>query len=184
MSQKQAISPSPIDLKPEDEAKPQNAGGKPPGEGASAQGGQQKAEQGAPAGRAPSRRIQDGRETAVQVSPGTSGVRPSTQKRPAGTARPHIPANDDMPSIGGLIYALQQRPSRSPFLIALIASAVWFVLGLAVSWAVFQKTIDVSGSTADMIANPAIVAVIATVIVPIALFWFLAILVWRAQELR
>ena len=58
------------------------------------------------------------------------------------------------------------------------------MLGLAVSWAVFQKTLDVSGSTADLIANPAIVAVIATIVVPIALFWFLAILVWRAQELR
>jgi len=188
MSQKQAISQTPIDLTPEDEAKPQNAGGKPAveaGAGASAQGSQQKPAHEAPPGRSPSpRRIQDGRETTVQVSPGTSGGRPSTQKRPAGAARPHIPANDDMPSIGGLIYALQQRPSRSPFLIALIASAVWFVLGLAVSWAVFQKAIDVSGSTADMLANPAIVAVIATVVVPIALFWFLAILVWRAQELR
>ncbi len=89
-----------------------------------------------------------------------------------------------MPSIGGLIYAMQQRPSRSPFLIALIASAIWFALGLLVSWAVFQKVFDVSGSTADLLANPAIAAVIATVVIPIALFWFLAILVWRAQELR
>ncbi len=89
-----------------------------------------------------------------------------------------------MPSIGGLIYAMQQRPSRSPFLIALIASAVWFALGLLVSWAVFQKAFDASGSTADLLANPAIAAVIATVVIPIALFWFLAILVWRAQELR
>lgn len=89
-----------------------------------------------------------------------------------------------MPSIGGLIYAMQQRPSRSPFLIALIASAIWFALGLLVSWAVFQKAFDASGSTADLLANPAIAAVIATVVIPIALFWFLAILVWRAQELR
>ncbi|MFY9641900.1 MAG: hypothetical protein ACLPJW_18985 [Rhodomicrobium sp.] len=187
MSQKQAITQSPMDLTPEDVAKPQNPGGKPAveaGAGASAQGAQPKPESVVSGGRAPSRRAQDGRETSVQVSPGGSGGRPSAQKRPTGAARPHIPANDDMPSIGGLIYALQQRPSRSPFLIALIASAVWFVLGLAVSWAVFQKTLDVSGSTADMIANPAIVAVIATVIIPIALFWFLAILVWRAQELR
>ncbi len=79
---------------------------------------------------------------------------------------------------------MQQRPSRSPFLIALVASAIWFVLGLLVSWAVFQKTFDASGSTAEMLANPAIAAVIATVVIPIALFWFLAILVWRAQELR
>ena len=89
-----------------------------------------------------------------------------------------------MPSIGGLIYALQQRPSRSPFLIALITSAVWFVLGLGVSYAVFLKAFEGASSTTEMLANPAIVAVIATVAIPIALFWFLAILVWRAQELR
>ncbi|MGO9547115.1 MAG: hypothetical protein ACLPPF_20270 [Rhodomicrobium sp.] len=186
MSQKQAISQTPMDLKPEDEAAPNSASGRTAAEPGAVSAGnvQQKASQEPQGGRAPSpRRIQDGRETAVQVSPG--GGRPAAaSKRSAASARPHIAANDDMPSIGGLIYALQQRPSRSPFLIALIASAVWFVLGLAVSWAVFQKTLDVSGSTADLIANPAIVAVIATIIVPIALFWFLAILVWRAQELR
>lgn len=184
MSQKQAISQTPIDLTPADEAKLQNPGEKPQaGAGASGQVNQQKPGQ---EGRTPPapRRIQDGRESSVQVSQGPSGARPSPQRRPAGGARPHIPANDDMPSIGGLIYALQQRPSRSPFLIALIASGVWFVLGLAISWAVFQKTADASASTAELITNPAIVAVIATVVVPIALFWFLAILVWRAQELR
>jgi hypothetical protein len=187
MSQKQAISQTPIDLKPEDEAKAQGAVPVPGAEtsaGGRLDGADKRAAHEPQPPRAPSpRRIQDGRDGAVQVSPGTSG-RPSPQKRPAATARPHIPANDDMPSIGGLIYALQQRPSRSPFLIALIASAVWFVLGLMVSWAVFQKTMDVSGSTADLIANPSMAAVIATIVVPIALFWFLAILVWRAQELR
>ena len=89
-----------------------------------------------------------------------------------------------MPSIGGLIYAMQQRPSRSPFLIALLASAVWFVLGLLVSSGRFQKTFEATGSTAELLANPAIAAVVATVVIPIVLFWFLAILIWRAQELR
>ena len=187
MSQKQAISQTPIDLTPEDEAKPHNLSGKAQteaGAGTRAEGAQQNPGQGAAAGRAPSpRRVPDTPGNPVQVSPAAGG-RPATQKRGGGAARPHVAANDDMPSIGGLIYALQQRPSRSPFLIALIASAVWFVLGLAVSYAVFQKAMDTSGSTADMLANPAIVAVIATVAIPIALFWFLAILVWRAQELR
>src|SRR5262249_5545091 len=53
-------------------------------------------------------------------------------KRPAGPPpqrRLGMPANDDVPSIGGLIFALQQRPSRTPFLIALAASAVWFIIG-------------------------------------------------------
>jgi hypothetical protein len=180
MSQKPAITQTPIDLRAEDEAKPgaqksvQETAARP-------EGGQQRQGQEA-AARAPSaRRMPDG---AVQVAQQSSPARSGGQKRATATARPHIAANDDMPSIGGLIYALQQRPSRSPFLIALIASAVWFVLGIAVSWAVFQKTLDVSGSTAELIANPAMVAVVATIVVPIALFWFLAILVWRAQELR
>ncbi|MGA7326694.1 MAG: hypothetical protein WBX25_19935 [Rhodomicrobium sp.] len=212
MSQKPAISQTPIDLKPEDEAKPSGSANDTPEASSvarpeapqnrlgrdhqasppSASGGRPEGAQNKPprdsqvspqAGAHPTpRRIPD-REATVQVTPGAPGTRPP-QKRPAAAARPHIPANDDMPSIGGLIYALQQRPSRSPFLIALVASAVWFVLGLAVSWAVFQKTVDSSGSLSDLIANPAIVIVIATIAVPIALFWFLAILVWRAQELR
>jgi hypothetical protein len=188
MSQKQAISQTPIDLKPEDEAKPRGADPAPGAEVSASgrpDGMEKRAAQEPQPPRAPSpRRIQDGRDGTVQVSPGTSAARPSPQKRPAATARPHIPANDDMPSIGGLIYALQQRPSRSPFLIALVASAVWFVLGLVVSWAVFQRIVDVSGSTAELIANPSMAAVVATIVIPIALFWFLAVLVWRAQELR
>ncbi|MET0347234.1 MAG: hypothetical protein ABW031_01805, partial [Methyloceanibacter sp.] len=46
-------------------------------------------------------------------------------RRPAGPPpqrRLSAPANDDFPSIGGLIFALQQRPSRTPFLVALGAS--------------------------------------------------------------
>ena len=95
-----------------------------------------------------------------------------------------IAANDDMPSIGGLVYALQQRPSKSPFYIALAASAIWFVLGCLIAWAVIAKNPEGVSSLSEIFATPSIVAVIATIIVPIALFWFLAILVWRAQELR
>ena len=190
MSQKQAISQTPIDLKPEDEARlkaaksgaasPEANPNPPSGEAQPAPNRDQQPKPGRP--QAP-RRIHDGDNT-VQISSSNQPARPAPQKRPPAPTRSHVPANDDMPSIGGLIYAMQQRPSRSPFLIALIASAIWFALGLLVSWAVFQKTVDASGSTADLLANPAIAAVIATVVIPIALFWFLAILVWRAQELR
>jgi hypothetical protein len=188
MSQKQATSQTPIDLKPEDVAKSKaESGNLPPDANVSAgkPDGQPSISRDPQASRpAPARRIPDGADKNVQVSPGNSSARPAAQKRPAAPARPHVPANDDMPSIGGLIYALQQRPSRSPFVIALVASVVWFALGLLLSWAVFQKTIDLSGSATEIFSNPAILAVIATVVVPIALFWFLSILVWRAQELR
>ena len=190
MSQKKAISQTPIDLKAEDEAQVKAAGGgasadanatSPQGEGQSIANRDQQVK---PGRGQSARHVHDGGDNTVQISSPAQGSRPLAQKRPATPARAHIPANDDMPSIGGLIYALQQRPSRSPFLIALIASAIWFALGLLVSWAVFQKNFDASGSTIDMLSNPAIAAVIATVVIPIVLFWFLAILVWRAQELR
>lgn len=211
MSQKQAISQTPIDLKPEDEARTnsKNVSASPeaipvvlsdelhtvqnrekPQRPARPQ---PQSQQSQPQSQGP-RRIQQepGDAAAVPIaasSPSASkqqqqNTAPQQKRPPAAQARAHVPANDDMPSIGGLIYAMQQRPSRSPFLIALIGSAVWFALGLLVSWAVFQKTIGESATTADLLANPAIAAVIATVLIPIALFWFLAILVWRAQELR
>ncbi len=194
MSQKQAISQTPIDLKPEDEARTKAKSGAAssaspeanpttPPSGEVAQNRDQPPRPSRP--QAP-RRIPEGGggDNTVQIASSTQPGRPAPQKRPPAPTRSHVPANDDMPSIGGLIYAMQQRPSRSPFLIALIASAIWFALGLLVSWAVFQKAFDASGSTADLLSNPAIAAVVATVVIPIALFWFLAILVWRAQELR
>ncbi|MEJ2125234.1 MAG: hypothetical protein P8Y47_10640 [Alphaproteobacteria bacterium] len=95
-----------------------------------------------------------------------------------------VAANDDMPSIGGLIYALQQRPSRTPFYIAMIASGVWFVLGMVITWAMISNNADASASFADLLTSPSVIAAGATIVLPIALFWFLAILVWRAQELR
>jgi hypothetical protein len=141
--------------------------------------------------------------TRVQASPTRQAAPPQTSlKRSPATQQQHSPAgrgavtraangpvraiaaNDDMPSIGGLVYALQQRPSKSPFYIALAASAVWFVLGVLIAWAVIAKNPEGVSSLSEMFATPSIVAVIATIIVPIALFWFLAILVWRAQELR
>lgn len=141
--------------------------------------------------------------TRVQASPARQAAPQSSLKRsPPAQQQQHSPAgrsavtraangpvraiaaNDDMPSIGGLVYALQQRPSKSPFYIALAASAVWFVLGCLIAWAVIAKNPDGVSSLSEIFATPSIVAVIATIIVPIALFWFLAILVWRAQELR
>lgn len=99
-------------------------------------------------------------------------------RRPAGPPpqrRLSAPANDDIPSIGGLIFALQQRPARTPFLIALGASIAWFVLGGFFAFGVISD----ASSTAS-----AVLSSTAAILVPIVIFWFLALLVWRAQELR
>lgn len=106
--------------------------------------------------------------------------RAATNRRTAG--RRHIAANDDMPSIGGLIYALQQRPSRGTFVYALLASIVWFVLASGIGVTLLRS--DVVAGQGSLFTHPLVLTMIATIVVPIALFWFLAVLVWRAQELR
>lgn len=105
-------------------------------------------------------------------------------RRSATAARAPVPANDDLPSIGGLVYALQQKPSRSPFLVAGIASAVWAILGVFVGTSVLTKYGSGINSFVDFFASPVMLGVIAGTAVPIAMFWFLAYLIWRAQELR
>ncbi|GAB4238270.1 MAG: hypothetical protein Kow0032_24590 [Methyloligellaceae bacterium] len=105
-------------------------------------------------------------------------------RREAQPARARIAANDDLPSIGGLIYALQQRPSRSPFLFALGASVVWLLLGGAAGWALLTANAPEGAGLTTLLQHPSALVALATVLVPIALFWFLALLVWRAQELR
>ncbi|RME98443.1 MAG: hypothetical protein D6773_14460, partial [Alphaproteobacteria bacterium] len=105
-------------------------------------------------------------------------------RRQAQPARARIAANDDLPSIGGLIYALQQRPSRSPFLFALGASVVWLLLGGAAGWALLTANAPEGAGLTALLQHPSALVALATVLVPIALFWFLALLVWRAQELR
>jgi len=103
-------------------------------------------------------------------------------RRPAGPPpqrRLSTPANDDVPSIGGLIFALQQRPARTPFLVALIASAAWFVIGGFFAYGIISSEAANSG-----VLSAAALSAAASILVPIVLFWFLALLVWRAQELR
>ena len=124
--------------------------------------------------------------TEVAGSPptGSSAAKPVTRaRRGAGPAHRRIAtaANDDLPSIGGLIFALQQRPSRSPFVVALVASVAWFIVG---GFFAFGLISQLKGGTADLLATPSALAAAMAILVPIAIFWFLALLVWRAQELR
>src|SRR3990170_6830238 len=107
-------------------------------------------------------------------------------RRPAGPPpqrRLAPPANDDVPSIGGLIFALQQRPSRTPFLVALAASVAWFLIGGFFAFGLISTQVSSAGVSGLVGSASALTAAVA-ILVPIVIFWFLALLVWRAQELR
>lgn len=105
-------------------------------------------------------------------------------RRAAETPRRQIAANDDLPSIGGLIYALQQRPSRSTFMVALVSSIIWLLLSTTIGWSLLNNQISEVSGVSEAFTSPNILAFVATIIIPIVLFWFLALLIWRAQELR
>src|SRR5215467_4421903 len=116
--------------------------------------------------------------TSGGPSPGPDPTpRRPAKRRAAGPARAKIAANDDAPSIGGLIFSLQQRPSNRPFQAAAGASAAWLAVGAILAWAMLA-------SGGPGFSAPMLVGALATVLLPIALFWFLAMLVWRAQELK
>ncbi len=108
----------------------------------------------------------------------------TTDRRRAAPARRRFAANDDVPSIGGLIFALQQKPSNRPFVIAGIASAVWLALSFGLVWTVLRPVLAEVQSVAAFFQSTSAMSTLAAIIIPITLFWFLALLIWRAQELR
>ncbi len=114
----------------------------------------------------------------------SDAVRRVGRRRAAGPARSRLAANDDSPSIGGLIYALNQTPSNKPFVVAAAASAGWALVSMLLGWALLAPEIAASTSLGQMLAKPAVLATVATITVPVALFWFIAYLAWRAESLR
>jgi hypothetical protein len=113
-----------------------------------------------------------------------TGGRRTARRRPAGIPRPSSAANDDAPSIGGLLYALNQKPSRRPFEVAGFASGAWAILGVLLGWAMLAPELQRAPTFLEMLTRPTAITLAATICIPIALFWFLALLSWRAQELK
>lgn len=111
-------------------------------------------------------------------------TRRSAKRRPAGPPRAQIAANDDAPSIGGLIFALHQKPSQQPMKIAAAASVAWALCGVLLGWAMLAPELQRAPTFLEMLSRPTAITLAATIILPIALFWFIAMLVWRAQELK
>src|SRR5262249_15082737 len=75
-------------------------------------------------------------------------------------------------SVGQILQALQQRPSRTPYVIAILLGVAWALATVATSWTAFQ-------------ADPKLLlAQGATIVLPLLFFIAIAYVVVRAQELR
>jgi len=110
--------------------------------------------------------------------------RREARRRPAGPVRERFAANDDVPSIGGLIYALQQKPSTEAFRYATIASVVWALIGLTFGWLALSPDISSGVDLTLLLSKPTTFLTLTAIVMPIAIIWFLAVLAWRAEELR
>jgi len=106
------------------------------------------------------------------------------RRRPAGPVKGTIAANDDAPSIGGLIYALEQKPSNRPFIFAAIASAVWALAGLSFASVMTWQELNAGTTLLSILGRPSSFFALTAIVVPIAILWFLALLSWRTEELR
>ena len=120
-------------------------------------------------------------ETVAEAEP---EARRAARRRPAAPPREQIAANDDLPSIGGLIFALNQRPSNRPFAYAAAGSGFWLVLATAFAVAFAPGSLSFTNGLTGILASPWFPTFIATLAGPIALFWFLALLAWRTEELH
>ncbi len=105
------------------------------------------------------------------------------RRRPAGPSRNRIAANDDGPSIGGLIYALQQKPSNATFKFAAVASIIWAAIGTSFAIVTLGSEAPLLGWL-DLLTRPTTFYTVSAVIVPIGVLWLMALLAWRAEELR
>ena len=120
---------------------------------------------------------------AVEIPESDGPRRRMARRRAAGPSRNRIAANDDGPSIGGLIFALQQKPSNTPYKFAAIASVVWAALG--VGFAIVSIGNGAPGAgLLDYLMRPTAFLTVAAIIVPIGLMWLMALLAWRTEELR
>ena len=68
--------------------------------------------------------------------------------------------------------------------VAAIASAAWGFVSLILGWAMLAPELQRAPTLLEMLTRPTAITLAATIILPIAMFWFIALLVWRAHELR
>src|SRR6202163_902924 len=91
-------------------------------------------------------------------------------------------ANDDRETIGQILQAIQKgRPARNVYTLASIFAAIW-VLGAALLTSSFLSSLQAAvgqGSGTLVLAGLS-----AMFFAPVLLFYFLASLSWRGQELR
>ncbi len=95
---------------------------------------------------------------------------------------PRRAANDDRETIGQLLQAIQKnQPARSVYTLASVFGGVWIV-GCALLTAAFLPSLQAAiGQSGGVLVLAGLAALFFA---PVLLFYFLASLAWRGQEMR
>src|SRR5713226_5366844 len=102
---------------------------------------------------------------------------PIEEPRPARRA-----ANDDRETIGQILQAIQKnRPARNVYTIATIFAAVWVVGAFLLTVAFLPSLQAAAGQGSGILVLAGLTALLFA---PVLLFYFMASLSWRGQELR
>ena len=134
-------------------------------------------------------------EAAPAVASPTPAVfdEPSFEARSASTERPAFEpieepraprraANDDRETIGQILQALQKgRPARSVYTFATVFAGIWLAACAALTLAFLPSLQAAMGQGSGALVLGGLVALFFA---PVMLFYFLASLVWRGQEMR
>ncbi|HTF74140.1 MAG TPA: negative regulator of septation ring formation, partial [Bradyrhizobium sp.] len=124
--------------------------------------------------------------SSQDYNPSAFDTRPSADRQSFESVEDMRPtrraANDDRETIGQILQAIQKgRPARNVYTLASLFAAVW-VLGAGLLTVAFLPSLQAAvgqGSGALVLAGLA-----AMFFAPVLLFYFLASLSWRGQELR
>ena len=129
----------------------------------------------------PEVRVDKGRDRAARG--GRDPLLANPSPAPDGTRRPEPgrPANDDRRAVGEILQALQVRPSRTPYLLAFLASALWLGVFGSYAWSRWGAEL----STDAMLAiRPETGLFAFAALSPVVICFVLALLYVRAQEMR
>ncbi|MET0445398.1 MAG: methyl-accepting chemotaxis protein, partial [Pseudorhodoplanes sp.] len=92
-------------------------------------------------------------------------------------------ANDDRETIGQILQALQKnRPARNVYTLATLFAGVWLIGAAFLAYAFLPSLQAVAGQGSG--GTLAMAGLAAVLFAPILLFYFLASLAWRGQEMR
>src|SRR6185295_10032077 len=108
--------------------------------------------------------------------------------RPAAPARaklqPRSAANDDRQSVGQILASLHQKPSRTPYLIALGLSVVWTVGQLFYARGRYQDELAAISKLSQLFDQPFFIPLVTMIVLPVIGFFLFAALIRRSQEMR